>query len=823
MRTRVLLAFLFVLLLSCTLVADAANPTSLPKSRKSTAAPKKPTSSSTGAAKPKAGNDRVLPPSSRPTVADAAASVASAYPSSSAPLAAATAGVVSASSVRAAPTGKASPTPPRRTVKIGGQSGRQAVPQSSALPAAASAATSSLTARFALPPNEAVVTESAGGEDSSTATDVSAAAESSTAEVALDGSTAEESAAVAVENPMVTEESSSGEGGNSAEQEEAGSSAGASEEGEGGSSGAEASEEQSASSAEEAESSSSAVSASSSLSAPISAPPSSSIAGTAPSSSRNRAKPVASGCTNCSRSAAYMADDTTDRFNVSLLLIGNEFLSHNSMPTALLPTLYDAASLTLHVDALLNDSFPLFTLSPSTEPSHASPGSVTRATLSTHMYHHIIVQDRLTRPFFATLRSPYVHALFSLWNVTCPMARVHLLSPPLPCAVPVGECLKDQDKGDVEDWTDSGMSYGAVLNAWTNPWFKAVSAGLKEAVGTNRSKKIEVMPLGAAFVRAEDDEAEDEEGWLEGLYEEGAEGSAVLSLKGSYLAACMIFAATTGRSPVGAPAPEMLLDAGVSGDDVRGIQQRVADTLNGWWQYNGKVLTALDGAVISSKSSPKEEEEEEKEEGSAVEASSTAESVQASSTAEVNPDFTPEHQEQMKKQEEIEKANASLLAERAAAAKKAQSSSSSAAALPIRSSLDPLREEEEFPNETEDPMESSPGAGALPPRTQPAGPSQPAMTTPMYDYGGQEDPMETATTDPSTTQSISDRLAAIPIAYVLYGLLGVTVLAAVLWVWSCVKAQWTQKQLRKRRGYDDGELVDFPKESTAGYAFDDGL
>ena len=543
----------------------------------------------------------------------------------------------------------------------------------------------------------------------------------------------------------------------------------------------------------------------------------SSNSSTLSASSNLTAPSNSSGCSNCSRMAArYMADDSTERYNFSILLLGNEFLSAHGLPAVLLPSLFAAAGLTLHVDTAINESFPLFSTSAS-RPTHSSPSSATRHLLSTHMYHHIIMQDALTHPFFPSLVTPYTRAVVSLYNLTCPMARLHLLSPPLPCASPSPSCLEDADEGEAPDWQEAPSTppYADVLHQRTAAFFAEAEAGVKAGVGKNHSAKVRLLPVGETFASV----AGGVEGELEGLYEaedvkEG--GDAVLSVRGSYLTAALIFAVTTHRSPVSAPVTPALLEAGLTEEDVLAIHHRVASTLTYLWKGTDPTLTQLDGSAMEAL--PDEEEEEEVEEGEET----------------GNPDLTPEHRAQMEHQRQVEEENQRILeaekARKAASTGKAAPAAAGGEANRAESLEDDEEEEEqqrladlaaekamaEDERARREAQEQAGGGGHQHEPPQTTAPSEELEDPPASSSDVKGEPVE-------GEGSLSDRVQAIPVMWVVWSLAAVVALAVSWWLCGWVRATWMQKQLRRRRGYDDGEVGDFPKESTAGYAFDDGL
>ena len=562
-------------------------------------------------------------------------------------------------------------------------------------------------------------------------------------------------------------------------------------------------------------------------------------------------------------SPAYMADDTSDRYNVSLLLIGNGFLASHDMPSTLLPSLFHAAGLTVHIDCALNSSFPLVS-SDSTRPSHSSTGSSTRHILSTHMYHHIVVQDSLTHPFFHNLQSAYTEALVDLWNVTCPMARLHLLETPLPCHTPSVGCLHDADEGEVDwDWEQMPLTYSDALSQFTRVWFDGAESDMKAAMGAkkaNYSSRVDILPLAEAFEPVGEDDDIDE-AWLTSLYstadeDEGQAADEVLSLKGSYLTACMIFAQTTGRSPVGAAAPEMLMEAEVEEEEVLAIQRRAAEAVNAWWvsTESDRQLVALNGSALAVSRVASVETTK----ASTIPAALPTVNVTVSagnktavnaSAAAVAPVSAPEsgdeddraapkgsaddyneaeHEEQMRiKREEAEwndkedKRKANEAKAKVDDKKTARAPSDPHPKSPFTDDDTPLHPHEsdlvddEFdPDHEQTTPVSAPKSPPLSTRFPPKQQTQPK-------------PAEKKTEEEETvgggSPTLSERVQALPALTLLYAVLTVVACGGAYWLYSCVRAQWTQKQLRKRRGYDEGELGDFPKESTAGYAFDDGL
>ena len=96
----------------------------------------------------------------------------------------------------------------------------------------------------------------------------------------------------------------------------------------------------------------------------------------------------------------------------------------------------------------------------------------------------------------------------------------------------------------------------------------------------------------------------------------------------------------------------------------------------------------------------------------------------------------------------------------------------------------------------------------------------PPVVLPPPDDGSTSDPELTATGEgvPYFT-----RFGLSPPVVLLIAAIVVCALWFLLSLYRRVSSLWTQKQLRKRRGYDDREVADFPKEPTQGYAFDDGL
>ena len=436
------------------------------------------------------------------------------------------------------------------------------------------------------------------------------------------------------------------------------------------------------------------------------------------------------------------------------------------------------------------------------------------------MYHHIVVQDALTHPFDSSLVDVYVSSLTSLWNVTCPMARLHLLSPPLPCSRPSPTCPV-ADLG----WEKSHFTYDDVLDKWTRPWFEKAETGMKAAMGANYSQRVDVIPVGDAFVVEEDEDGEEEDygmGVMQWYAEEDSEegdAEGVLSLKGSYLVACLIFASTTGRSPVGAAVLPLLLDGGLNEEDVAAIQQRAADTLNWWWESTDKQLTALDGSDSTDSTedpsplSPPTVKPTTNVTANATVNATTPAAV-GSSVEGQDHSVTPGeatydshlHKEQMEDQQSAIEWNEShkeeLEKERTRKAKEKEAKEAK-----DREERDRLaREAQNYNEPLERVVEDDPT------------PNGQQSVTETPNKMPEEDESEV-----SGQQALTERMQGLAVMALVYVMIGVMVVVGLWWLWTCVRAQWTQKQLRKRRGYDDGEVGDFPKESTAGYAFDDGL
>ena len=406
------------------------------------------------------------------------------------------------------------------------------------------------------------------------------------------------------------------------------------------------------------------------------------------------------------------------------------------------------------------------------------------------------------------------------------------------------------------------LTYSDALAQFTRVWFDGAESDMKTAMGAkkaNYSSRVDILPLADAFEPlGEDDETD--ESLLASLYstaDENEERTAdeVLSLKGSYLTACMIFAQTTGRSPVGAAAPEALIEAEIEEGEVLAIQRRVAEAVNAWWASteSDRQLVALNGSALAvsrvagvetSKATtvpatlPTVNVTVSAGNKTAVNASAAAappafggggEAVAPKGSAGEYSEI--EHDEQMRIKRDEEEWNLKEEQRKADEATRAKAND----LKPSRPTSDP-HPKDPFNGEDDEVPMSPPESDLLDDEfadehehSTTVSPPKPPPPTTRYPPKPptQSKPVEQGTEDEETVSggspTLSERVQALPALTLLYALLTVVACGGAYWLYSCVRAQWTQKQLRKRRGYDEGELGDFPKESTAGYAFDDGL